>query len=356
LKKKSIFATNLQEMSYPQLSHSMIDLSVIVPVYNVERYVRTCIESIYRQGLDENRFELIIVNDGTKDHSMEMIADIIQQHHNIIVINQENQGLSVARNNGLAQAKGEYVLMIDSDDLLIDNSVKILLEKAIETKAEVVTADYLQMSNDEIENFLTDSVQDKKEELIIEELSGEDFLKEEYCRNIWRNLYRNDFLRSYNISFISGIVSQDVPFANECYLKANNCIKAQWPFIIYRWGNPSQTTMFFTLKKAQDLCIAIKTIWSYTKINNLSTISRLKQIDITYAYFYRLISSTTYGHIKELSTQFQVIDYMKQLEPELNFQNGLKQKTWTFMYQNMPHTLIRFYHFFYMVRKMARIH
>ena len=331
-----------------------MDLSIIVPIYNVEKYVRTCIESIYRQGLEEKEFEVILVNDGTKDHSMEMIADIIQQHHNIIVINQANQGLSVARNNGLAQAKGEYVLMIDSDDLLIDNSIKILLKKAIETKAEIVTADYLQMNNDEIEALLSGSTHNKMEDLVIEEHTGDVFLKEDYCRNIWRNLYRTNFLLSNKITFIPNIYAEDVPFANECYLKAKKCIKAQWPFLIYRWGNPSQTTMYFTFKKAQDLCKVIKSIWGFTKIDNLSTITRRKQIDITYAYFYSLISATTYGHIKGLSTQFKVIDYMKQLEPELHFQNGTKQIIWTWMFQNMPHTLIMAYHLFYKTKKFLR--
>ena len=334
----------------------MMDLSIIVPVYNVEKYVRTCIESIYRQGLDEKKFELIIVNDGTEDHSMEVIADIILQHSNIIVINQENQGLSVARNNGMAIAKGDYILMIDSDDLLIDNSVKILLEKAFETKAEVVTADYLQMNNEEIEAFLSGSIHNKTEDLVIKEHTGEDFLKEDYCRNIWRNLYRNEFLQAKNISFIPGITAQDVPFANECYLKAKKCIKAQWPLLIYRWGNPTQTTMNFTFKKAQDLCIVIQSIWGFTRISSLSTVVRQKQIGITFAYFYRLISATTYGHIKELSTQFKIIDYMKQLEPGLTFKNGAKQKICTYMYQNMPHTLIRFYHIFYKVNNRLRIH
>ena len=337
-------------------NYSMIDLSIIVPVYNVEKYVRTCIESIYRQGLDENRFELIIINDGTEDHSMEMIADIIQQHSNIIVIKQENQGLSVARNNGLAIAKGEYILMIDSDDLLISNSTNILLKKALETKAEIITADYLQMNNEEIKVFMSGSFQKEKENLIFEELTGEDFLKEDFCRNIWRNLYRRDFLQYNNISFIPGITAQDVPFANECYLKAKKCIKAQWPFLIYRWGNPTQTTMHFTFKKAQDLCIVIQRIWSFTRISSLSTVVRQKQIGITFAYFYRLISATTYGHIKELSTQFEIIDYMKQLEPGLTFKNGAKQKICTYMYQNMPHTLIRFYHIFYKVNNRLRIH
>ena len=133
-----------QKNSILQLfNHSMTYLSIIVPVYNVEKYVRTCIESIYRQGLDENRFELIIINDGTKDKSMEVIADIIQQHSNIIVIEQENQGVSVARNRGIECARGEFLLIIDSDDLLIDYSIKPLLEKAITLKPDLIVADFI---------------------------------------------------------------------------------------------------------------------------------------------------------------------------------------------------------------------
>ena len=69
----------------------MIKLSIIVPVYNVEKYIRPCFESIFRQGLDDADYEIIIINDGTKDRSMEMIADIISQHHNITVVNHQNQ-------------------------------------------------------------------------------------------------------------------------------------------------------------------------------------------------------------------------------------------------------------------------
>ena len=64
-------------------------LSIIVPIYNVEKYIHPCLESIYRQGLDENKFEVILVNDGTKDRSMEVIQDIIEQHKNITVINRK---------------------------------------------------------------------------------------------------------------------------------------------------------------------------------------------------------------------------------------------------------------------------
>ena len=128
----------------------MTKLSIIVPVFNVEDYIRPCIESIFNQGLDESDYEVIIVNDGTEDRSMEMIADIIVAHDNVTVINQENQGLSAARNNGIAAAKGDYILMPDSDDLLIENSVPSLLKLALDTKADIVVANFLKMDNDEI--------------------------------------------------------------------------------------------------------------------------------------------------------------------------------------------------------------
>ena len=131
-----------------------MDLSIIVPVYNVEKYVRPCLESIYKQGIDESRYEVIIVNDGSTDKSMETIADIIQQHANITVINHpQNLSLSVARNTGIAAAKGEYILMPDSDDLLIENTLLPLIDKAVETKVDLVMADYLPIKSDDIPSF-----------------------------------------------------------------------------------------------------------------------------------------------------------------------------------------------------------
>ena len=153
----------------------MIDLSIIIPVYNVEKYIRPCIESIYRQGLNENQFELIIVNDGTKDKSMEMIADIIQAHSNITVINQENQGLSVARNNGIAIAEGEYLLMPDSDDMLIDYSIKPLLEKALAEKADIIMADFVKMNDEEIDNIPQQPIK-QQEVFKTKEISGNELL------------------------------------------------------------------------------------------------------------------------------------------------------------------------------------
>ena len=198
----------------------MTKLSIIVPVYNVEKYIRPCIESIFKQGLDDSCFEVIIINDGTKDQSMEMIADIIEEHNNITVINQENQGLSVARNNGMAIAKGEYLLMLDSDDLLIDESLEPLLEIALSSKADMVITDFKQVEDYEIEEFIKKAPKQDIKDFKFIEATGTDLLYECMFPYYWRHLYKREFLEANHISFISGIVSQDVAFTNECLLKA----------------------------------------------------------------------------------------------------------------------------------------
>lgn len=331
-----------------------MDLSIIIPVYNVERYVRTCLESVFHQNIDEKRFEVIIVNDGSQDQSMETITDIIAQHPNIIVINQENQGVSVARNNGIMKARGEYLLMLDSDDLLWENSLITLLNIALKTEADIINADYKQMNDRNIDLYLK-----KREERItptptVQIVTGEDFLYEQYCRNCWRYIYNRRFILSNNLSFIPGIISQDVAFSNECFLKAKKCAKTNLPLIIYRWGNPGQATMHFSVKKAKDLCITIQKIWSFTELSTLSFPSRKKQENIVFAYFFRLINATTYGHIQKESERLEIIDYMHKLVPDLCFKNNIKQMIWTLMYRNMPHSMIKMYGLLENIRKALR--
>ena len=134
-------------------------LSIIIPVYNVEKYIRPCIESIYRQGLNENDFEIILVNDGTPDNSIGVISDILNQHSNIIVLEQENQGQATARNLGLSQARGKHVIMIDSDDLLIDNTLMPILDKAQTHWVKSPSLLYLA-------NYLQEGIPDKKQHKI----------------------------------------------------------------------------------------------------------------------------------------------------------------------------------------------
>ena len=104
-----------------------MNLSIIVPVYNVEAYVGQCLDSIYAGAPDYSGFEVIVVLDGSTDGSAGIVDQYAARYENLTVITQENQGLSMARMNGLARAKGDYVWFVDSDDYLAPQAVGDLL-------------------------------------------------------------------------------------------------------------------------------------------------------------------------------------------------------------------------------------
>lgn len=314
----------------------MISISIIIPVHNVEKYVRACIESIYQQGLDEDRFEVILVNDGTKEKSMEMIADIIQQHKNITVINQENQGLSVARNNGIAIAKGEYILMPDSDDLLVPNSLKPLLEKALETRADMVVADFLIMNDDEINNRQLIYQQ----EFSMKEKTGEELYMDDLKPNqfyVWQTLYKKDFITKNNLKFIPGIYFQDVPFTHEAYLKAKTCIKTSWLLNIYRRGQESASNLSsFNLKKAHDFCIAIAKSWElYKKMEGLLPETKKRQKSLIYISYNNFLYRVLFK-LDKISDKVEVLEYLHQLVPDIEFNYSIKQRMGNILYQISP--------------------
>ena len=326
-----------------------MELSIIVPVFNVERYIRTCLESIFRQGLNDESFEVIIVNDGTKDRSMEMIADIISQHSNIKVINQGNQGLSIARNNGIAAARGEYILMPDSDDLLIDNSLPFLLEQALSSKADLVVADFLKMSDKEIEKLKTDNIK-QKETKIIEKTGVQLFMEDlnPYQCYVWRTLFRRQYLLDQKISFVPGILYQDVPFTHECYIKANQCIRTNWLLNIYRVNRIGSATASFNKKKAMDFCTAISTTVDLAQIEQLTPYVRNKLNHDVLSSFNVLLYSTAYN-INNYKEKTDIIRQIKLLLPILPFENGIKNKLYKNAIRWMPHT------FLYIRRLYAKI-
>ena len=338
-KKNTNFVQNYQQNQ--QLFD--MDLSIIVPVYKVEKYIHTCIESIYKQGLDEDSFDMIIVNDGTPDNSMEMIADFVEQHHNIRIINQDNLSLSVARNNGIAIAKGEYILMLDSDDILIENSLAPLLEISTDTKADLVVADFFTMTNEEILSF------SKKEfmqpEIQLKKVTGKqiylEVLNPNHCY-VWRTLYRREFLIKQGLTFYPGIRYQDIPFTHECYLKANNCICTNIYLNIYRrW--PGSATNAYKFDNTKHFVTAIALTWKLRQIEGLSSDLLYKLEENTYISFRTMIYHTLYS-IKDKNDRYALIDYINFQAPDLNFTHSIQQRVITFMVKIMPHLFINLYH------------
>ena len=317
-------------------------LSIIVPIYNVEQYILECVQSVYRQALTENDFELILVNDGTQDNSFGVIKDIIHQHTNIIVVEQSNQGLSAARNTGLLYAKGDYILFLDSDDLLIDNTIPSLLALS-EKMPDLIVAGFKKMNNDEIHNFMAPS----QDRIIVEEKSGEElFLRDlnpQQCY-VWRTLYKKEFLDNNNLKFIRDIFFEDVPFTTECYLKARRCVKTSQIFYIYRQRVDSIVSTL-NIKKIFDFNTVLARLWEMKRISNLSAEQEAKLMDILFVTF--SISIWYVSHDNVLLKQRK--DIVRDLEnkiPDISFTNGLKQKIISCFYRIAPCTYIYIRGFF----------
>lgn len=312
-------------------------LSIIVPVYNVEQYIRPCLESILRQKLDAADYEIIIVNDGTRDGSMEMINDIIQQHGNIIVINQENQGLSMARNAGLKHAGGKYILFVDSDDLLLNDTLKPILDCTKDSSVDMVMGGFLKLTDQQINNdvpvlgFVKEPVEMSGEEAFIR------FFNPRECY-VWRTLFRKDFLIANHIRFLPGIYFEDIPFTTECYLKANRCVSLSIPFYIYR-QRPNSIVSSVNKNKIKDYNIVIEYLWNLKNRLDLTDNKLEKLSDTIFMTFslemwYLTTERGLYCYRNE------IIKDLKNRVPNLSFQNGIKQIIVSCLFKYIPYSYL----------------
>ncbi|KHD44215.1 glycosyltransferase family 2 protein [Streptococcus hongkongensis] len=126
-------------------------ISVIVPIYNVADFVRECLQSIVKQTYEN--IEIILVNDGSTDNSMEIISDIIQKDNRISVINKTNGGLSDARNHGILKSKGSYITFIDSDDFVDPTYIEILYNLIKKYNSDISIVNMKEYQNGKIKHF-----------------------------------------------------------------------------------------------------------------------------------------------------------------------------------------------------------
>lgn len=235
----------------------MVKVSVIVPVYNVQEYIRECILSLLNQTLNE--IEIIIVNDGTPDHSIQVINDLIQSKENIILINKENGGLSSARNEGLKYATGEYISFVDSDDYINPTFLEKLYNVAKKNDLDIAFGGYTRLltDNEKFEKLRTDMLFSNK---VVE---GTKFLHQQlslndYRMEVWDDLYKRKFLIENELMFINGILHEDEEFTPKALLKAKRVMLIDSYDYIYRERTNSIMTKKPTLKTIQSLQVILE--------------------------------------------------------------------------------------------------
>lgn len=208
-------------------------VSVIVPVFNNENYLEACLNSI--MGQTYNNLEIIIIDDGSSDSSANMVDDFASKDGRFIVRHQKNQGVSSARNSALNIATGDWIMFVDSDDILPKNSIKTLLDIALKTDSDLVSGVYESFSKD-VELKLTNFNKNKSSNCI---LGTEDAISDMlYQRKIanapFSKLYKSQVVA--NVRFDEAIsVSEDLLFN---YMVLKNCSKiAVTDEVIYFYRN-----------------------------------------------------------------------------------------------------------------------
>lgn len=187
---------------------SKIDISIIVPIYNAEKYLNKCIDSLISQTKKE--LEIILINDGSTDNSEKIIREYDDKR--IVYYKNKNQGIGITRNFGIEKAHGKYLLFIDSDDYIDINTCEVLYKKAEQGKLDLVVC-----------NYYKDFENGKIEKISLEQFDDTDVRHNPRLINIinpspWNKLFKKEMVDKYNIRFIENKKYEDAPFFT-CALK-----------------------------------------------------------------------------------------------------------------------------------------
>ena len=213
-------------------------ISIIVPVYNVEQYLRQCIESIIRQIY--KNLEIILIDDGSTDNSGKICDEYALKDDRIIIIHKQNGGVSSARNAGLKIAKGDYIGFVDGDDYIRNDMYEELYNTAIKTNTELVVCNYLKGNEN---NWITNNVFPLQQILTIKEA----FQYLYKCESIYTKMFKKNIIN--NIFFDENIVyGEDRLFYIEAYKKIDKigCLPSAKYF--YR-TNPNSSTQCRKFKR-----------------------------------------------------------------------------------------------------------
>ena len=321
-------------------------LSVIVPVYNVEKYLARCLESILDQDLDSNLYEVIIVNDGSPDRCLEIANSFQKKYNNILVVTQENGGVSSARNTGIKQAVGKYIYFIDPDDYIEKNVFKWLLEiqelYALDFLGFKTTHTILSDYNVKID-FDRNVIPQVQEKMVC---NGVDFISNNnFLNGPWWYIFRKDLLDNNELLFEKGRMLEDGIFTVELLLNCNRALSLDVD--IYRYFKHSNSIVNskkkehltklnddfrFVIHKFEELLEIAK-----EKRGGFGTIKRLqcRQESFLFFLFVRLLKNgSSWKLTREIITEMKCLG----IYPMMNFIGidyySKNEKILTFIFNN----------------------
>jgi glycosyltransferase involved in cell wall biosynthesis len=215
----------------------MIEVSIIIPIYNSEKYLRKCLDSIINQTFQ--KIEIILVNDGSKDNSLNIMNEYKAKDRRIKVINQENQGQGEARNNGIKIACGNYITFVDSDDWIAENHIENLYKILINNNADISVCNMAMIMEENLKNI-------KSKMFTFEEMTGKDAIKEllldkQLKSYPWGKLYKKAIFIENNIFFPKKMFYEDLAIILQAFFFSNKVVFSNNYSYFYLQNSDSST-------------------------------------------------------------------------------------------------------------------
>ena len=221
-----------------------MELSIIVPVYNAENYLPQCLDSLVALKMED--YEIVLVNDGSTDGSLTIMDDYAARYpERLKCFTQENRGVSAARNFGISQARGTYIGFVDSDDYILPKVFEAFWSKVRNSGLDVAVAN---LQRDFDGKIVRDDIPRAKRKRLekMGVVTGQthmaaayNYIKDEVKGEPYTKLYRRDFLRENNLSFLPGIRFEDTLFVVKVFLRAKTAQYFDLDFYRYRMHQAS---------------------------------------------------------------------------------------------------------------------
>lgn len=258
--------------------------SIIVPVYNVEKYIDVCLNSLLKQKTDN--YEIILVDDGSRDSSGKICDHVALKYENIQVIHQINQGLSEARNTGIKAANGEYLIFVDSDDCLAENAL-LNLDMCIENdKPDVIVVPSKTFKN-EVTDLTDYNIVNK--DLKMHRNVMNEYLKilnnRKFTITAWSFVVRRRFLINEGLEFEKGLLHEDDLWTHLLLLKAKSLKYQSEPFYNYRLQRKDSIMNTIDIKHLESYIKILDKIVGDKKENEKNELCRKKMATIYLTFF-----------------------------------------------------------------------
>ncbi len=219
-------------------------LSIIVPLYNSEKYLPKCLTSLENQDIPREDYEIILVNDGSPDGSKALAEEYAVQYPNIVVLSQENKGTSGARNTGLRYASGKYTYFVDPDDYILENSLKCIIDRMEEESLDILRFGYTEV--DEQYNPTKSCKHPETPDYSSKVMDGYSFMAERLgiACYVWTFIFRTSLLKDNNIYCYEGDYFDDTPWLPRVMALAKrvDSIDIKRHFYLIRSGSLVQST------------------------------------------------------------------------------------------------------------------